>query len=229
MEDHGITMGCKKLIVLFAIFIISICCSGCATYKLKRALTEEMCPFHEISPEANITYCGHETINNKHYYRYLIASKPFQRSIIRSSVKCTCNRTIEMLLPIEVQFDSKAIIREANSRNACISLPAQIVDGPLTVSNDLQSDSMYYPIQMCLISNIAFSLPDVVRYQIMLKDQNARIVNIIVESSDLKFVCRSKAKHILHLALVPFAVVFDIIMSPIEIIYFLLWASGSGV
>jgi hypothetical protein len=197
---------------------------------LKIELTERSYPFNEISPNATIKYCGQEIIKDKQYYRYLINSKPFSHSLLYSTASCNSDRDIEMLLPIDMEKGSKAFLREANLQNACINQPAEIHYGEINKLNDQKATLLNYP------NNIFYYLPKPFRsdelrfcFQVMSENQKIRTVDVIIDSSDLNFICRNRGKYIASFAFLPFTLVLDALMLPISLPLFFIWASGSGV
>jgi hypothetical protein len=197
---------------------------------LKIASDERSYPFNEFSREATIKYCGQEIIRNKSYYRYLINSKPFSRSLLYSTASCDSDRVIEMILPKDTENDSRAFLREAKLQNVCINQPAEIHYGEIKELKDPLPASPNYP------NNIFYYLPKPFRsdelkvsYQIISEDQQVRFVDVIIDSSDLKFICRNRGKYIASFVLLPFSLGIDMLMLPISLPLYLIWASGPGV
>jgi hypothetical protein len=213
-------------------FLIILYCTqwGCVTMSLRGALVERGYSYNEMSPHATIKYCDQETIKDKLYYRYLIYSKPFSRSLLYTTASCDSDRIIEILLPIDTEKGLKAFLRETNLQKACIDQPAEIHYGNV---NELKKQK---PVSTSYPNNIFFDTPkpwlsDEVKvyYQVISEDHNIRFVDVIIDSSDLKFVCRSKGKYIASFALFPFTLVLDVGVLPISLPLFLIWASGPGV
>lgn len=197
------------------LFILSLFCSGCATLYLQVEGIPESFSSKEIGKKAAILdskYCGQETINEKEYHRYIIKG---------TRAACKYDSTIDMLLSIDAGKKSEVIFREANLKKTCKEQPAQVYYMFIPAKNDLETDSVNYPKKIFILPPGQFGSDEMkVSYQDTSKDQTARFVDASVDSSDLKWICRDKGKYAAYCALTPFAVVFDALTWPLQLIIF---------
>ena len=199
------------------LFIIALCCSGCATTNLRIDLNIISDSSKEIGAAAvkeralKAEYCGQETINDKQFHRYMISGT-------RST--CRYNSNIDMLLPIEIGEDSKVFFREASLNNKCIKQqPAQIYYyflPPLNIS--LENLLIKNPSQIFIVRARGSESEMKVHYKYTSKDQMVRYAALNADSSDLKWNCRDKGVYVMNCVLLPFAVVVDVITLPLQLI-----------
>lgn len=203
----------KYSAMIFLLLIFSSCCSGCAKMWLYSHLKPEGYPSKELSGGHNgallkAQYCGEKEIKQIRYYSYITTD-------MHTSCKCN-DRVIEILLPTQ-DSSSEAIFREANEKFEYTDQLAQIYVTGGPGINSLINNSKYYPKVIFVSYPGQYDLNEVtVEYQ--LPPGGTHLEKVTVDSSHLKWICRSREKYYAYRTLLPLAWVYDAITTPLLII-----------
>jgi hypothetical protein len=233
-----------RIIVPMLIAVVMACIiSGCATMAIglnygkaeakkevrkKEKIQWEQSPCLELSNGLNGSFIGYETIGDENYIRILLNG---------NLNPCRVNAPIELLLPSGIGSAKPAILREASSKQDTILnddgrikiimlLP---YNQEAEIENILSNEKwLGYPTNVIISGCHRLGAVELNLAYRTGKKKNEYVSFILSDTTALEYVCRKKEATeditLNEYYLYPFAIAFDLITLPIQIIVFTVMA-----
>jgi uncharacterized protein YceK len=204
-------MKCKHVTKIMIVIIVFLGTSGCATVVVNGFRETEGSPSLEVrsrSSSLDGSYIGNVEIDGYEFARIVI---------LEPRAACEDHSQIEMLLPLSAEKAAHPRLKEitgaVTEKGKTIAIRINVFDK--SKARELTKAESWQGYPDNIIFRHEVDDPPTVLYRFGPAPSDVRDESV---EDDLEWVCRSRAAYIGSIALLPFAVVFDILTFPVQLI-----------